>query len=502
MVKLTKSQFETKITKMVENNDYENLETLISENPNYDINFINRRNASLLYLAISSKSKECFDYILSHPKFILHTKIPKINKTLLNLDYDCYIPDIDYDGSSNNDYGDWGESDNSDDQEAEPNDHEDSSDSNNSDDEYYHMDEEVTADTKFSVLQYNHYVGIDASITRFINAPNLPNSHYIRELIKKKVYLSPKNLLLLENFSELFNKIFSNMQNNHIYMNNLLLLLIENKSTNINNVYNIIKNNMTQTDTNNCIKKSIKYNNIDMLKLLINDGHDIRMIDISGANKPEYKYIDCLTYSIYMLTNTNKCFNNFMVTYIKENSLFSHELNNKFNPKLFVKVMLSKDNCHNDIIKEMDTIKQLEIEEDISPMIMTQFTKFLLYGSLESIQLESLNLLLGLKFCKSNIFEHMEVDRIFKYIESEARYYNLEVIINKVVGLLYLGKYHNMEPTEEIKTKLYKILKIKNLDDYQTYYKDNIKHDPLQQKTQKKTPVKKTKTKKPTDIDV
>ena len=40
MVKLTKFQFENKVSKLIENNDYENLEQIFIQNPDFSINHI------------------------------------------------------------------------------------------------------------------------------------------------------------------------------------------------------------------------------------------------------------------------------------------------------------------------------------------------------------------------------------------------------------------------------------------------------------------------------
>ncbi len=519
MVKLTKTQLETKASKLVEFNDYENFELFLYENPDFDINTINRRNCSLIHIAITNKSKECFDYILAHPKFIILSKIPKLGKfeiSYYNYNFICeseYVGewnqkqdnnDSDHESDDNDSDNDDSDNDNddsddndSDDNESDDNESDDNNSNDSDSDESYIMGEKITDKTVFNDSEYNHYTGFNIALYKYINAPNFPNSYYVRELIKKNIYVSPNNLMKLVNIPELFNQIFPKVQNNLLYMEHFLSLLIENNSEHATNIYNLIKNQLTSDILTKYIKKSFGHCNVTMLKLLINDGNDLRCIDLSND-----KYIDCLSYSLYIISNCYRITNNynslllkFILNYIKENSIFDNNLQIKFNLKIFIQILLSNRNCITEIIKEFDDINQLNIVEDISPIIMDQITKIILGGRSYTINLPMLNLLMSLKYCKTNIFDYINVNTLSEYVKGQDF---VKDILSKLLGLLYIGKYHNMEPSEEVSKCLFKIVQIKELGDVQAFYKKNIKHVPSQKKKQAPKTTKTTKS----DIDI
>ncbi len=516
MVKLTKTQLETKASKLVEFNDYEKFELFLYENPEFDINTINRKNYSLLHIAITNKSKECFDYILAHPKLIILSKIPKLEKFEISYYNYNFICDSEYvgewaqeqDDDNDNDQNDAdNDDDNSDDSDDNSDEDEDDDNSDEEDSDDNSDEDNDCSDNKdnYDDFEYSHYTGFNIALHKYINAPNFPNSYYVRELIKKNIYVSPGNLIKITNIPDMFNQIFPNVQNNILYMVHFLSLLIENNSEQTTYVYNLIKNQLTPDDLTKFVKKSIGHCNVTMLKLLISDGYDLRFISLSNN-----KYVDCLSYSLYAISNCYRSSNNsynlllikFIFNYIKENSIFDDNLQNKFNAKMFVQVLLSNRNCITELVKEFDDLNQLNIVEDISPIIMDQFTKFILNGRTYIINLEMLNLLLTLKYCKTNIFDYINVKTIDVYVKTQ---HYVKEILSRLLSLLYIGKYHNMEPSEEVSKSLFIILKIQELGDVQAYYKKNIKHLPLPKKkpstatakiTTKTRPAKTSKTSK------
>ena len=85
MVNLTKFQLENKLFKLVETNNFKELEEILDNNKDIDIHMYSaKKYDSLISASIRYRCKECFDLIINHPKFKNYQIKPKYTKNYMS----------------------------------------------------------------------------------------------------------------------------------------------------------------------------------------------------------------------------------------------------------------------------------------------------------------------------------------------------------------------------------------------------------------------------------
>ncbi len=460
MVRLTKTQTEKQLKKLIEYNDYEGLESFFMENTgtNFNVKFKNGYETyGLLSWAITCKSKECFDWILAHPNFSLKKFKPEES-------FNEYDWDDDYFGSYEYDFLDS-------DEENEIN-QEDDEEQNNEQNEDNEVDEDSGYKmTRMDYWDFNTIVGVGVAINHFNRAPNYANSYYIRSLLNAGVYISSEELVNLTKYSELYNLAIQNINFSQNYLKTMFFnqIRLDNQHKALE-TYEKIKNNLTPKLISIIIKDVIDNDRDEILKYLINDLHDI-----STITKNKNKNSDILTLMLYDMCerNHNKSFNNcyqVIYDYLKAKPLDS----SVFDAYYFVQIFLfvAKIDVSRIIESHYNNFKQIQLPVDLTPYVKKCLLKWM-YSKYINLNYSNLNIILKLGWCKSNVFDlftQNDLNKIKKYKE-EVNYYSSEgkniPFFYQVAYVFHLNNF-NLGPLQD---SIFKLLKF----DEEIYESSTIK---------------------------
>lgn len=437
------SQIENKLIKLVEYNDYEQLEKLIMENK-FNINKpISKKNEILLGLSILYKSKECFDYLINHPSFNIHLKYPQ-----LEIDYgywDRYKSDDESDEEQD-------DSESVSDSESENQEQNDVNKDDEDNSEQSDSDNSELGYISFTDDDYNRYLGVERAVNIFLNAPNFPNSYYLREMINHSFYISPKILAKFDNHNEIYNLIIMKIGSNNNYLINLLYQLII-KGANVDIIYEKVKNLLNINQKNNLIRVIMTSGRIYHVKLLLND--------INNFNYPKSKAnmfkhvlfeINRTRYSRFGLFETQG-YNEMLDYLIKTQPITNCKLTQ------LAKIIMY-GSCTDRLVMFNDKLKQIKLEQDLSPHVAKVINKHIAeyYGQ---VNWSSFNQLLKLGWCKTNIFEHIKIPP-----QDIERIKILGVEGDFMIGVFSMGIYHKMDPSSMFEYVIFK--------DYKKFIKENL----------------------------
>lgn len=506
MVKLTKSQFENKLFKLIETNDYENLDQLINQNPEHDINnFSNRKNESFIRYACLMKSRECFEHIISNPKFKLHLSKPKLIKTINSLsEPTLYSHVVEPDQNL--------EQQNQDEQNQEPIQLQQNiipihlvADENSD------SDDEIEDNTDLSISDFNYYfhLGVGLAISYFVNAPNLANSFYLKLLISNNVFFNTSELNRLEDYPEFYNQILIKQQNDLDFMKELLFDKIGRNTSfkYFEKLFDQIKSQLNPADINIILEKSISNNRVDIIKLLKSNGYNITKLFDGKYNNQPIPDVDCLSYSLIGSPFDYKKkmpFSDVFKFYVEE------YLNNPFeitNKEFFITGFLSDQKL---IFTNYETFNKIKFDYDFAPIVMNCLLK-ILYSKyyFHHIDQTNIELLLSSGICKTNIWNYFQDEDIIKISDQlKSKDYWKSDSIDFLKTILVVSKNNNMVPNEKHSKKLLQLSKLN--DELLTPIKINEfysvnkiqKYIPVETPQPVKKKVIKKKTKPNQDIDV
>jgi hypothetical protein len=442
MVKLTKFQFENKVSKLIENNDYENLEQIFIQNPDFSINHIfSKRFDSILNHACYMKSKECFDFIITHPKYKLHLKNPPLKLTMdfitTPILYENVIennPNYDVDDAPVEEYY--------------------QNNAANSDDEIDNQEDDNVKSIN-SDWEYNNINAINKAVSIYKLAPNHANSFYLQKLITNGVYFCPNYLNQLEDYPEIYHQLFMKYHHDINYMKELLFDKIGSKYERFEQLYIKLKNQLTMKDKNIILIEAIDKNSMDIIKLLKNDGWDIRKIEGKTNTNSNFK-VDSISYCI-----------NIAVKFYKQKSpssdvfkLLVKELRENpqplINPIYFITAIVSSDNV---IHTDYENFKKIDFGIDFGPFVFNCFKQFIMTKQyFHHVKLTNINIILELGLCKTNFWNFITDDNInsFSDLINEDEYWS-EDIVEFIKAIVIISKNHNMEPSKDFIKKIHKL---------------------------------------------
>ena len=453
MVKMTKYQIENNLINLIQNNDYENLELFFLENQEVDINLeLTKKRDGLLGFAIFNKSKECFDWILAHPKFTLKNIKPIEDFKLEDIDYILYNrddSDDDSDDENNND-SDTDDNDNINNSDT------DDDDNDNNINEDSDNDNELDYKLKFKMnsYRYNMMLGINEALKIFNRAPNYANSYYLRSLLNAGIYIYPNIIIALENYSDIYNLALQNINISPNYLKNMLFNQVHNtRSLRVIDTFEKVKGHLNKKELSYLIKESIIRKQLTWLKYFI-----------SNCDKPINIYIgkyksDILTFCIYAMREDKKSLVNptieIVLEYIKLNPLNS----DNFDSKYFIRNFLFGSNPIL-IAKNYDNLKQINIPVDLSVYVKDVILKWI-ESNWCKINYSNLNIILKLGWCKSNVFDHLtniDIKKIEKEADSANDYYRTNDNLKVFYHIAYIFHLNKMDMGTN-SLKLFKLFK-------------------------------------------
>ncbi len=407
MVKLTKFQIETKLGLLIANNDYEQLEQFIAAQPDANINgYITRKRGGLLNVAIQSKSKECFDLIISHPNFTVISTKPEYKFDYWDdRQYDIY-EEYDNPGTvlivNNKPNNELNQQDQG---QVNPNlapkvprnaDSDSDQDSNDSDDDYDDDDDNELAMTPD---RYANIIGTDEAIQMYTRAPNFANGHYLRQLIQAKASFTPENLVTLEKYPEIYNQICAHTEFTHDYLLEFLRYQICSKSPMAPNTFAKVMDNLTPEHLSWFAKLSVKQSNFNFLSYLFETyGSQIQLLEYG-------KPTDILTYALILLDRKEmfKVMEPIIAQYIKD------PIGNQFDAYMFVQHFIECE-YYDEMAKMQPLWSQLKLPVDLGPYVRS-FVKYTYHSYWDQYHTEltyckskfsNLYLLLKSSWCKTN----------------------------------------------------------------------------------------------------
>ncbi len=507
MVKMTKYQIENKLIALIQNNDYENLELFFLENPTVDINLeLSKKNQGLLSLSILNKSKECFDWILSHPKLTLKYAKPNEDFELEYVNYGLYDRDDEEEeddeeveqaeqANPNPNYQNWN---------FNPDDLDEYSDNevdvnNNLDD-----DNEEHLNNSLSSYKYNIMLGINDALKHFNRAPNYANSYYLRALLNAGVYIYPYMIIELENYSDLYNLAIQNVNVNPKYLKHMLFgQVLESKSSRVIDTFEKVKLNLDKNEMSYLIKEAIQRKNSTWLKHFISHCVEVnRPIEIFDENFKS----DILTFCIYAIGKDKNSLINPCVDVVLDH-IKSHPLDQaNFDAKYFVRNFLFGSNSAI-IAKYYENLKQIQLPCDLSAHVKNSIVRWILNGWCQ-INYSNLNLMLKLAWCKTNVFDcltNLDMDKIKEEVDSSNDYYRSNSHIKVFYQIAYVFYINNMDLGNTNSELLFDLFKfdesIYSTDLLKTWSKENLidvepKQKPIDTDNVTKTEIKKGKTSK------
>jgi len=443
MPKPTLNQLENKVSKLIEFNDYERLELFLQEYPTFSINNINSRGfLSLLNEAASFKSRECFDFIISHPNYNLYQFVQKMNDDDRNyiLTPPLYFTDENADNKMDE---------NADNKMDE-----------NTDDE---NDGNLSlSDNKFNYYEYDYNImnAIDISVAIYKNAPNQANAFYLKKLIVKGVYFDPEILNKLEDHPEFYYQILSKYQDNLLYMKKLLFDKIKIKSTKFESLFLTLKPNLNNEDLNKILNIAICHNLSYIINILKNSQFDIKYMNGWGINN--FLKIDTISYCLSQIKNYNKkkvveleLFKIILNEFINSESIY---LPNKsyFLTSLFSAEKFLIESTFNDLKKINFNI---DFASDLMNNLINIIDKKYFFHHLKSINLE---IIFKLGLCKTNLWNYLTDSKLNFIVElsREDAYWSAD-IKKFIKDLLIISLNNNFIPKKEHLKILSKIANIK-----------------------------------------
>jgi hypothetical protein len=495
------------------NNDYEQLEKFIAAQPDADINgYITRKRGGLLNVAIQSKSKECFDLIISHPNFTVISTKPEYK-----FDYwddSCYDIYDEYDNPGtilivNNKPNN--EPNQQDQGQVNPNlapkvprNRDDDSDDSDEDNNELAMTPE----------RYANIIGTDEAIQTYTRAPNFANGHYLRQLIQAKASFTPENLTTLEKYPEIYNQICAHTEFTHDYLLEILRYQICSKSPMAPNTFAKVMDNLTPEHLSWFAKLSVKRSNFNFLSYLFETyGSQIQLLEYG-------KPTDILTYALILLDRKEmfKVMEAIISQYIKD------PIGNQFDAYMFVQHFIECE-YFVEMAKILPLWSQLKFPVDLGPYVRS-FVKYTYHTYWDQYHTDfeysisrfsNLYLLLKSSWCKTNpwdftdntiIKEEINKKLTIRYRHATAS--NAHMLKKTFENFAHVFIANGFEPTPNAKEAM-EILGVnygKLVASTPKWIKDNIGelyqiNTTKQTKVAKKTQDKKTKfVEKPIVIDL
>lgn len=461
MGKLTNFQIENKLIKMVEYNDFEVIEQFLNENP-YDINkLMAKKYDTLLGLAITNKSKETFDFLINYPGFNVHLKYPKLDLNCIVLNDYMYDSEDDDDEEFNN----LGQADNN---------------QNVDSDDEIENDDEKPPCHNYSVFSYNRILGVERALQIYLNAPNFPNSHYLRSMINHNFLITPDILCRLDKYPELYNGILAKNSENTNYLICLLLNKVQYKQD-IDTIWEKVKDNLDINCKTRLFRHVINSGQSSYIKKFFTNPENFYVLNDNN------NMTHILTWVIYNMVDNQHMEDKTGFNILLENIRTAPITN--INLKLLTKNIIY-GRYSQLLLDNFEQLKQLDFNEDLSPHLIYSLKKQF-KSSYDRINWTNLNLFIKLGWCKSNLinlltFTNEEIKE-FNYADPQS--------VNKI---LYMLVHHNMKPDLEFFCKYFKF----SLDDFadnkiKLWFDKNVEEID-KPKTKNTTDVKNTKTKKRT----
>ncbi len=403
MVKLTKFQIETKLGLLIANNDYEQLEQFIAAQPEANINgYITRKHGGLLNTAIQSKSKECFDLIISHPNFKVISEKPEYkfdywDDSRYDIDEDYVNPGSVVQVPNNEPAQQDQVQINPNLANLAPKVPRVQVESDDSDQDFDNSDDEEELQLAMTPERYAYIIGTDAAIQMYTRAPNFANGYYLRQLIQAKATFTPENLTTLEKFPEIHSQICAYTEFTHDYLLEILREQICAKSPMASNTFAKVMNHLTPEYLSWFAKLSVSKSNMNFLSYLFETyGSGIKLLEYG-------KPTDILTYAftLYDRKEMFKVIQVIIAQYIKD------PIGNQFDAYMFVQHFIECE-YFDDMAKMQSQWSQLKLPVDLGPYVRS-FCKYTYHryweryhADFEYSKLSNLYLLLKSSWCKTN----------------------------------------------------------------------------------------------------
>lgn len=297
----------------------------------------------------------------------------------------------------------------------------------------------------------NFDTSLSKSIDNYIHSNNVLNKYYLNKLLEKKIIINKDIIIKASDDFSLFkffiNKV--NIKNDILYYINIFIknnkIDIIHYLYNYNNHHNIISNNEM---SNFIFKKSLKYNNVNILLFLENNKYNMIYINDNNLVSPSLYY--CISYTNDDKKLIYKYLLNLYINYSKNNNINLieniHNINfyENYNCLLYI----------NEII--YDLIK-LSIQINNSDEIIKYFllkiflleNEFIINNIIETIFI----------FIINNKFNNDYLD-----ILSSNNTINYNNINKKRINLYYVLIYYNYNLPEKINTYFLKIISYHNVE--------------------------------------
>lgn len=300
-------------------------------------------------------------------------------------------------------------------------------------------------------ITYNYDTSLNKSIDNYIHSNNIQNKYYLNKLLEKKIIINKDILIKASDDFVLFkffiNKV--NIKNDILYYINIFIknnkIDIIHYLYNYNNHHNIISNNEM---SNFIFKKSLKYNNVNILLFLENNKYNMIYINNNDLVLPSLYY--CISYTNDDRKLIYKYLLNLYINYSKNNNINLIENINNINFYENYNCLLYINEIIYDLIKLNIQINNLD--EIIKYFLLKIFlleNEFIINNIIETIFI----------FIINNKFNNDYLD-----ILSSNNTINYNNINKKRINLYYVLIYYNYNIPEKINTYFLKIISYHNVE--------------------------------------